>query len=281
MPATAEDTYDVVILGGGSGGYACAFRAAELGLRVALVEKAQARRHLPARGLHPDQGPAARRRGGRHRPRGRAVRRAHAPSSRSTWPASTPTRTASSAASTRASRAWPRPTRWTSSRATGRLVDRSTVEVGGPARHRTPRRPRHRVLPEDPARPRDRWPGDDERAGAAARPRPRPGRRARWRRHRRRVRLGLPVVRLRGHRRRGAAAARRRRGRGRVQGPRAGLPQAQDHRQDGRASSPAPPRRATSSRSRSRTARPSRPTCCSSPSAAAPSPTASGTRRPA
>lgn len=41
MPATAEDTYDVVILGGGSGGYACAFRAAELGLRVALVEKAK------------------------------------------------------------------------------------------------------------------------------------------------------------------------------------------------------------------------------------------------
>jgi dihydrolipoamide dehydrogenase len=41
MPATAEDTYDVVILGGGSGGYACAFRAAELGMRVALVEKAK------------------------------------------------------------------------------------------------------------------------------------------------------------------------------------------------------------------------------------------------
>jgi len=41
MPATAEDTYDIVILGGGSGGYACAFRAAELGLRVALVEKAK------------------------------------------------------------------------------------------------------------------------------------------------------------------------------------------------------------------------------------------------
>ncbi|KGN38898.1 dihydrolipoyl dehydrogenase [Knoellia aerolata] len=41
MPATAEDTYDVVILGGGSGGYACAFRAAELGMRVALVEKSK------------------------------------------------------------------------------------------------------------------------------------------------------------------------------------------------------------------------------------------------
>lgn len=36
---TEEATYDVVILGGGSGGYACAFRAAELGLTVALVEK--------------------------------------------------------------------------------------------------------------------------------------------------------------------------------------------------------------------------------------------------
>jgi dihydrolipoamide dehydrogenase len=39
MSADAETTYDVVILGGGSGGYACAFRAAELGLSVALVEK--------------------------------------------------------------------------------------------------------------------------------------------------------------------------------------------------------------------------------------------------
>ena len=31
--------YDIVILGGGSGGYACALRAAELGQRVALIEK--------------------------------------------------------------------------------------------------------------------------------------------------------------------------------------------------------------------------------------------------
>ena len=35
----AETTHDVVVLGGGSGGYACALRAAELGLTVALVEK--------------------------------------------------------------------------------------------------------------------------------------------------------------------------------------------------------------------------------------------------
>ena len=39
MSATAENTFDIVILGGGSGGYACALRAAELGLSVALVEK--------------------------------------------------------------------------------------------------------------------------------------------------------------------------------------------------------------------------------------------------
>ncbi|HSE55972.1 MAG TPA: dihydrolipoyl dehydrogenase [Nocardioidaceae bacterium] len=37
--AGSTDPFDVVILGGGSGGYACALRAAELGLTVALVEK--------------------------------------------------------------------------------------------------------------------------------------------------------------------------------------------------------------------------------------------------
>ena len=34
-----NNAYDIVVLGGGSGGYACAFRAAELGKRVALIEK--------------------------------------------------------------------------------------------------------------------------------------------------------------------------------------------------------------------------------------------------
>lgn len=34
-----DGSYDLVILGGGSGGYACALRAAELGKRVALIEK--------------------------------------------------------------------------------------------------------------------------------------------------------------------------------------------------------------------------------------------------
>ncbi|MGH8907282.1 MAG: dihydrolipoyl dehydrogenase [Egibacteraceae bacterium] len=35
------DTYELVVLGGGTGGYSCALRAATLGMKVALVEKAQ------------------------------------------------------------------------------------------------------------------------------------------------------------------------------------------------------------------------------------------------
>jgi len=37
----AGNSFDMVILGGGSGGYACALRAAQLGKRVALIEKAK------------------------------------------------------------------------------------------------------------------------------------------------------------------------------------------------------------------------------------------------
>jgi dihydrolipoamide dehydrogenase len=37
--AEGNASYDIVVLGGGSGGYACALRAAELGKRVALIEK--------------------------------------------------------------------------------------------------------------------------------------------------------------------------------------------------------------------------------------------------
>lgn len=37
--AAMDDAYDLVVLGAGSGGYACALRAAQLGLRVALVER--------------------------------------------------------------------------------------------------------------------------------------------------------------------------------------------------------------------------------------------------
>ena len=35
----SEDLYDIVILGGGSGGYACALRASQLGKKVVLIEE--------------------------------------------------------------------------------------------------------------------------------------------------------------------------------------------------------------------------------------------------
>jgi dihydrolipoamide dehydrogenase len=41
MPPVTDNIYDVVVLGGGSGGYACALRGAQLGLNVALIEKAE------------------------------------------------------------------------------------------------------------------------------------------------------------------------------------------------------------------------------------------------
>jgi dihydrolipoamide dehydrogenase len=41
MEEPVADTFDVVVLGAGSGGYSCALRAAELGLSVALVEKSR------------------------------------------------------------------------------------------------------------------------------------------------------------------------------------------------------------------------------------------------
>jgi dihydrolipoamide dehydrogenase len=34
-----ESSFDVLVIGAGPGGYVCAFRAAQLGLRVGLVEK--------------------------------------------------------------------------------------------------------------------------------------------------------------------------------------------------------------------------------------------------
>ena len=70
MPGGQDDQSDLVILGAGSGGYACALRAAELGLSRRSDREGQARRHLPAPRLHPDQGAAARRRDRRRRPRG-------------------------------------------------------------------------------------------------------------------------------------------------------------------------------------------------------------------
>ena len=57
-PSPTQDAqqFDLVLLGGGTGGYVAAIRAKQLGLNVAVVEELQARRHLPPPRLHPDQG---------------------------------------------------------------------------------------------------------------------------------------------------------------------------------------------------------------------------------
>ena len=39
MPGSAEQVFDLVVVGGGPGGYPAAIRAAQLGLKTALVEK--------------------------------------------------------------------------------------------------------------------------------------------------------------------------------------------------------------------------------------------------
>ena len=61
-----HDKYDVLIIGGGPGGYVAAIRAGQLGLRTALVEKQHLGGHLPELGMHSNQGAAAWRRGGAH-----------------------------------------------------------------------------------------------------------------------------------------------------------------------------------------------------------------------
>ena len=50
--------FDLVVVGSGPGGYVAAIRAAQLGLKTAIVERELLGRHLPELGLHPDQGAA-------------------------------------------------------------------------------------------------------------------------------------------------------------------------------------------------------------------------------
>ena len=47
------DTYDVTVIGGGPGGYVAAIRAAQLGMKVALVEKRSTLGDVPQCGRNP------------------------------------------------------------------------------------------------------------------------------------------------------------------------------------------------------------------------------------
>ena len=51
------ELFDLLVIGGGPGGYLCAERAAQGGMKVCLFEK-KALGGLPERGLHPHQDPA-------------------------------------------------------------------------------------------------------------------------------------------------------------------------------------------------------------------------------
>ena len=63
LPADARSKYDCIVIGSGPGGYVAAIRAAQLGMKTAVVEKDARRRALPQLRVHPRQGGAAR--GGR------------------------------------------------------------------------------------------------------------------------------------------------------------------------------------------------------------------------
>ena len=69
-----ESSYDCIVIGSGPGGYVAAIRAAQLGMKTAVIERDQRRRPLPELRLHPRQGRAARRRRAVRDPRGRRVR---------------------------------------------------------------------------------------------------------------------------------------------------------------------------------------------------------------
>ena len=228
MPATAETTHDVVVLGGGSGGYACALRAAELGLTVALVEKdllggtCLHRGCIPTKALlHAAEVADAAREASRFGVRATldGIDMAGVTSYRQGVVSRLHKGLQGLVKSRKVDYV----------EGEGRLEDGRTVVVGD-------RRlvGRHVVLATGsyaahPPRPRDRRPGHDERPGARARRGPRARRRPRRWRHRRRVRLRHALVRRRRHGRRGAPPARRRRGPRVLHGPRARVQQARHH----------------------------------------------------
>ena len=50
------ESYDVIVIGSGPGGYVAAIRAAQLGKKTALIGKVQLTRwHVPECGMHPIQ----------------------------------------------------------------------------------------------------------------------------------------------------------------------------------------------------------------------------------
>ncbi len=230
--ATSDSSYDLVVLGAGSGGYACALRAAQLGLSVALIEKDKVggtclhRGCIPTKAiLHAAEVADAARDG--------AQFGVHASVDKIDLAG------VRSYADGVVSRLYRGLTGLVGSRGitvvegTGRLVTaggRPSVQVGDQvlasdqivlasgsySRSLPGPRDRRRTSADQRARPA---------AGAAAEL----GDRARWRGHRGRVRVGLALVRSRGDGGGGPPPAGAQRGPRCLQGARTRLPQAQDH----------------------------------------------------
>ena len=238
MADTNGTAFDIVVLGGGSGGYAAALRAAQLGKTVALVEADKVGgtclHHgcIPTKALlHAAELADNAREGAhfgvhttldrhRHGRRERVQGHRHRPALQGpAGPHQVPQDHGH-----RGLRQARRP---------------DTVEVNGERITGEHVVARHRLLRPLAARSGDRRPRHHLRPGAAARLRAQVGDRPRRRRHRLGVRQRLEVLRRRRHDHRGAPPPGPQRGRGAVQGVRARVPQARHRLQRWASGSPA------------------------------------------
>ena len=204
--ADGSGPYDIVVLGGGSGGYACALRAAELGKTVALIEKDKIGGTCLHRGCIPtkallhsaevaDETRESATYGVKARFEGIDVPGVHAFKDKIV------------------TRAWKGVQGLLKSKGVtivegeGRLVGSNRVAVGDDRLRGPQHRAGDRLRAQVPARSGDRRRADHhQRARAQAGPGARLGGRPGRRRHRRRVRQRLAFVRRRGDDRRGPAA---------------------------------------------------------------------------
>ncbi len=161
----ADNQFDVVILGGGSGGYACALRASQLGLSVALIERDKLGGTCLHRGCIPTKALL-------HAAEVADTARESEQFGVSTTLDGIDIGKVNTYRDGVVGRLYKGLQGLVKSRAityvegTGRLTAASTVEVDGTTYTGTQRRAGHRLVRAQPARPGHRRPGDDHRRGA-------------------------------------------------------------------------------------------------------------------
>ena len=224
----AATEFDVLVLGAGSGGYACALRAAQLGLTVGLVEKDK----LGGTCLHVGCIPTkALLHSAEIADNARESEQfgVHATFDGIDMPGVNAYKDGVVSRLFKGLSGLIKGRGITVVEGAGVVTGPREVTVDGEDLPGPPPGAGHRLLLAHPARPRDRrHPRPHLRAGPPTRPRARLGRGAGRRRHRLRVRQRVAQLRRRGHHRRGAPPAGGRRGRSLLEGARAHVPQAQD-----------------------------------------------------